>query len=163
MVRRYTEIPELTATILNEYIEKIVVFEADTSSGRREQMVDFYFTFIGKIEIPGQEEAEPFDPKEHRKALVRAYYLRNREKILADKAVKRSEEKAAKLAAQPIKTPEELAAEEEARKEHKRAYQREYQREWRRNRKKASIEAQSVQNTESITPDTINPGAAACW
>jgi len=37
MVRRYTEIPELTPAILNEYISKIVVFEADKSSGRREQ------------------------------------------------------------------------------------------------------------------------------
>jgi len=34
LVRKYTEIPELTPTILNEYIEKIVVLKADKSSGR---------------------------------------------------------------------------------------------------------------------------------
>ena len=137
MVRRYTEIPELTATILNEYIDKIVVFEADNSSGRREQSVNFYFNFIGKITIPGYDdiEAEPFDPTEHRKAQFRAYYYRHREKILAEKAERRAEEKAAKLAALPIKAPEELAAEEEARREKKRAYQREYQREWQRKRR----------------------------
>ena len=134
LVRRYTEIPELTATILNEYIQKIVVFEAERVNGRREQTVDFYFNFIGKFTIPGQAEPEPFDPEEHRKAQFRAYYYRNRDKILAEKAERRAEEKAAKLAEAPVKTPEELAAEEEARKAHKREYQRNNQREWRKKR-----------------------------
>jgi len=136
IVRKYTDITELTATILNEYIEKIVVFEADKSSGRREQRVDIYLNFIGKFSIPGQnEEAEPFDPAEHRKAQFRAYYYRNREKLLAEKSERRAAEKAAKLATQPLKTPEELAAEEEIRREKKRAYQREYQREWQRKKR----------------------------
>jgi hypothetical protein len=135
MVRQYTEIPELTAAILNEYIEKIVVFEADKSSGRREQDVDFYFNFIGKFPIPGQTEPEPFDPAEHRKAQFRSYYYRNREKILAARAERYAEEKAAKLAAEPVKTPEELTAEDAARRETRRAYQREYQREWQRKRR----------------------------
>ena len=147
MVRRYTEIPELTAKILNEYIEKIVVFEADKSSGRREQQVDIYFNFIGKFTVPGQEDAaaEPFDPAEHRKAQFRAYYYRNREKILADKAEQRAKEKLTRLAAEPVKTPEELAAEEETRREKHRAYQREYQREWQRKRRKARNNAVSAE------------------
>jgi hypothetical protein len=147
MVRRYTEIPELTGTILNEYIEKIVVFEADKSSGRREQAVGFYFSFIGKICIPGHDdvEEEAFDPKEHRKAQFRAYYYRNREKILAEKAEQRATEKAARLAAEPVKSAEELAAEEEARKEKKRAYQREYQREWQRKRREEKSRLESEQ------------------
>jgi len=90
MVRRYTEIPELTATILNEFIDKIVVSEADKSSGRRVQDVVFHFNFIGNVTLPGQEtEEEPFDPVEHRKEQFRSYYYRNREKILAEKAAKR--------------------------------------------------------------------------
>ena len=136
MVRKHTEIPELTTTILNEYIEKIIVFEADKSSGRREQDVDFYFNFIGKITIPRQRaEAELFDPEEHRKAQFRSYYHRNREKILAKKTAQRESEKEAKLVAQPVKTPKELAVAEEARRERKRAYQREYQREWQRKKR----------------------------
>jgi hypothetical protein len=136
IVRKYTEISELTATILNEYVEKIVVFEADKSNGRREQRVDIYLNFIGKFSVPGQdEEAEPFDLAEHRKAQFRAYYHRNKEKILAERAEKRAAEKAAKLAALPSKTPEELTAEEAERKERKRAYQREYQREWQRKKR----------------------------
>ena len=146
IVRKYTDITELTATVLNEYVSKIVVFEADKSSGRREQQVDIYLNFIGKFSVPGLEtHEEAIDPAEHRKAQFRAYYYRNREKILAEKAEKRETEKAAKLAAQPEKTPEELAAEEEASKERKRAYQREYQREWqkkKREEKKAAEESE---------------------
>jgi hypothetical protein len=140
IVRKYTDITELNATILNEYVEKVLVFEADKSSGRREQRVDIYLNFIGKFVVPGQAaEAEPFDPAEHRKAQFRAYYHRNKEKILAEKAEKRAAEKAAQLAAQPIKTPEELAAEEEARRERKKAYQREYQREWQRKKREQGL------------------------
>jgi len=84
MVRRYSEIPELTGTILNEYIQKILVHEADRSSGRREQSVEIIFNLIGGFSIPGQEEPEPFDPVEHRRALQRAAYYRNKEKLLKE-------------------------------------------------------------------------------
>ena len=146
IVRRYTEFHELNATILNEFIEKIVVYEADKSSGRREQQVDIYLTFIGKFDVPGSEvaEAEPFDPAAHRKAQFRAYYYRNREKILAEKAEQRAIERAEKLASQPVKTAEEVAAEEAARRERKRAYQREYQREWQK-KKRAEAKAQAAE------------------
>ena len=102
MVRRYTEIPELTGTILNEYIEKIVVFEADKSSGRREQDVDIYFNFIGQFETADNtvcgRDTEDEDPDEHRKAQFRAYYYRNRDAILARKAERDAKKKAGKTA-----------------------------------------------------------------
>ena len=84
MVRRYTEIPELTGTILNEYIDKILVYEASKPRGRREQTVEIIFNMIGGFTIPGQAEPEPFDPVEHRKALQRAAYYRNKEKLLKE-------------------------------------------------------------------------------
>ena len=56
LVRRYTSFEELTAPMLNEYIEKIVVYEADKSSGERVQDVDIYFNFIGRYDLP---KAEP--------------------------------------------------------------------------------------------------------
>jgi len=112
LVRRYTEFPELTATILNEFIQKIVVFEADKSSGQREQQVDVYFNFVGKFEMPRQDiEAKPCDPTEKRRARQRTYYRKNREKILARETEKRA---AAKRAAQ-------LTSEEEPRCEKKSA------------------------------------------
>ena len=47
----------------------------------------------------------------------------------ADKALRTAEKKAAKLAALPVKTPEEIEAEAEARQYRKLKYHREYQRE----------------------------------
>ncbi|MCL2152806.1 MAG: DUF4368 domain-containing protein, partial [Oscillospiraceae bacterium] len=108
LVRRYTEIPELTGTILNEYIEKIIVHEADRSNGRREQGVDIYFNFINKFEIPGQAEPEPFNHIDHRRKLWRANYYRSKEKLLAE----------------PTEVQEEI-----------RERRREYNREWRRKKR----------------------------
>jgi hypothetical protein len=47
----------------NEYIEKIVVHEADKSSGERRQQVDIYLNFIGDFKIPGNEP-KPLTPEE---------------------------------------------------------------------------------------------------
>jgi hypothetical protein len=37
---------------LNEFIEKVIVHEADKSTGRRIQKVDIYLNFIGNFELP---------------------------------------------------------------------------------------------------------------
>ncbi|GHU76213.1 hypothetical protein FACS1894188_08390 [Clostridia bacterium] len=58
LVRRYTQFDELTTPMLNSFISKIVVHEADKSSGERVQEVDVYFNFIGKF-TPPQEEHIP--------------------------------------------------------------------------------------------------------
>ena len=52
LVRRYKDFEELTTPMLNEFINKILVHEADKSSGERLQDVDIYFSFIGKFDIP---------------------------------------------------------------------------------------------------------------
>lgn len=50
-VRKYTEITQLTPEILGEFIEKIIVHEADKSNGERTQQIDIYFKGIGKVDI----------------------------------------------------------------------------------------------------------------
>ena len=138
LVRRHTDFSELSAPMLHEFVQKIVVHEAERINGQRVQTVDVFLNFIGKFEIPGDEqdaEPEPFDPAERKRAQWREYYYRNREKQLAAAAERNKAKKAAVLAAHPVKTPEELAAEEEARREKKRAYHRKYQREWQRRRR----------------------------
>ena len=42
LTRRYTDFTELTPAMLHEFIEKVIVHEADKSSGVREQQVDIY-------------------------------------------------------------------------------------------------------------------------
>ena len=51
LIRKYNELTELTAPLLNELIEKIVVHEASKDeNGKRIQDVDIYYRFVGKIE-----------------------------------------------------------------------------------------------------------------
>ncbi len=124
--------------MLNEYIEKILVFEAEKINHRRKQRVQVHLNFIGQFNLPNEgepTEEEPFDPIAHRCEIGRNSYYRHREEILAKKAAKREEVKAIKLATLPAKTPEQIEAEEAARKERHRAYQRDYQREWQRKKR----------------------------
>ena len=55
LVKRHTEFTEFSAALLNEFIEKVIVHEADKSSGRREQKIDIYLNYIGKFELPEEE------------------------------------------------------------------------------------------------------------
>ena len=45
IVRKYTNITELTPEIMHEFIEKIVVHSPDKSSAHRKQQVDIYYRF----------------------------------------------------------------------------------------------------------------------
>ena len=45
IVRKYTEITELTPEIMHELVEKIVVHAPDKSSGHRVQQIDIYYRF----------------------------------------------------------------------------------------------------------------------
>ena len=57
-VRRYTNIDELTPTIVNEFISKIVIHTPDKSSGKRRQQIDIYYSAVGIVNIPTHEELE---------------------------------------------------------------------------------------------------------
>jgi len=52
LAKRYTDFSELTPAMLHEFLEKVVVHEADKSSGRREQRVDIYLNYIGRFDVP---------------------------------------------------------------------------------------------------------------
>lgn len=55
LVKRYTDFSELTAPMLNEFIEKVVVHEATGDRAHRKQKVDIYFNFIGNFVLPTPE------------------------------------------------------------------------------------------------------------
>ena len=84
IVRKYTDFSELTAPMLNEFVEKVIVNEAKKINGKRTQAVDIYLNFIGKFEVPGHEidltSEEEQDPVEKRRAQWRNYYYRTKEK-----------------------------------------------------------------------------------
>ena len=52
LTRKYVDVPELTQTIVNEYIKKIVVSAPDKSSGHRTQELNIYFNFLDETEMP---------------------------------------------------------------------------------------------------------------
>ena len=61
IVRKYTEIPELTPHILHEFVEKIVIHAATDphSKTNRKQEVDIYYKGIGILEM-----SKVFDTKQ---------------------------------------------------------------------------------------------------
>ena len=77
LVRRYTSFDELTTPMLNEFIEKIVVHEADKSAGDRRQKVDIYFNFIGCFVPP---KPEVILTAEEEAKVQKALAARNRER-----------------------------------------------------------------------------------
>ena len=52
LTQKYVDVEELTQTIVNEYIKKIVVYAPDKSSGKRKQKVKIFFNFVDDVEIP---------------------------------------------------------------------------------------------------------------
>ena len=55
IVRKYTDFSELTAPMIAEYVDKIIVHEADKSSGERKQKIEIFLNFIGKFELQPAE------------------------------------------------------------------------------------------------------------
>jgi len=55
-LREITEINELTPTLVNSLIERIEVHNNDKSSGHCYVKVDIYFTAVGMIDIPTEQE-----------------------------------------------------------------------------------------------------------
>ena len=55
LVRKYTEIPDLNATILNEFIDRILVYAPQKIDGKRIQKITIQYNFVGKI--PEQKES----------------------------------------------------------------------------------------------------------
>ncbi len=68
VVRSYTRVDELTPTVLNEFIDKIVVHAPDKSSGKRTQKVEIFYRFIGLFDLPdGDETAALLQDKKRQK------------------------------------------------------------------------------------------------
>ena len=52
LTQKYVDVEELTQTIVNEYIKKIIVYAPDKSSGKRKQKVKIFFNFVDDVDIP---------------------------------------------------------------------------------------------------------------
>lgn len=98
LVKCYTDFSELTTPMLNEFVEKILVHEADYSSGERVQEVEIYLNFIGKFELPVKEptaeeiaEHEKLKARRAKKAEYNRRYMEKRRKRIEEEEQKSKE------------------------------------------------------------------------
>ena len=54
-VRKYTNIKELTPEIINELIDKILIYQQTKLDGKKYQQIDIYYAGVGIISIPTNE------------------------------------------------------------------------------------------------------------
>ena len=86
LVKKYTDFSELTPAMINEFVEKILVHQAEGKGASRTQEVEIFFNFIGKVEIPHEEivlteeEKAALAEQERRRAKKAEYNRRYMEK-----------------------------------------------------------------------------------
>ena len=84
LAKKYTDFSELTAPMINEFVEKIVVHAPDRSTGERIQEIEIYLKFIGKFDVPMPEPTpeELATEEKRRQKRIRDHekYLRQKER-----------------------------------------------------------------------------------
>ena len=86
LVKRYRDFTEITQTMLNEFIEKILVHERDRKGSiQTTQEVEIYFNFVGRFVPPAfgeveltPEELEEIRKREERKDRLHQNYLKRK-------------------------------------------------------------------------------------
>ena len=63
VIRKYVGVKELTPTIVNEFVKKIIVHAPDKSSGHRRQKVQIVWNFIGEVNLPGDSQVAEWQRK----------------------------------------------------------------------------------------------------
>lgn len=55
LVKKYTEVQELTAEIIREFVEKIYVYQAEKIDGHRVQKIKVIWNYIGELPSTSSE------------------------------------------------------------------------------------------------------------
>jgi hypothetical protein len=58
LAKKYTDFSELTAPMINEFVEKIIVHQPVKIDGERSQEVEIHLRFIGNFQVPAEEPTE---------------------------------------------------------------------------------------------------------
>ena len=92
LVRKFTDFTELTTPMIHEFVDKIVVHEADKSTGDRIQQIDIYLKYVGKLDVPmpvlTPEQIKEEDRKRRKRAWNRTYMRRKYEREKAERGTK---------------------------------------------------------------------------
>ncbi len=112
LVKKYRNFEELTIPMLNDFIEKVVVHEAEGGRTKdRTQQVDIYFNFIGNFVLPlSEDELKALQAEEIRKEEA----IAERKRISSRKSTQKRNQKRAELKARAEAGDKEARAEYEA-------------------------------------------------
>lgn len=58
LVRKNTDLQELTTEVLNEFVEKIFVYQQETVNGNKEQKIEIFYRGVGRFDPPKQKRPE---------------------------------------------------------------------------------------------------------
>ena len=83
LAKKYTDFSELTTSMINEFIEKIIVHAPEKSDGDRVQEIEIYLKFIGHFELPAPELTEE---EIKRQEQLKRHRIRSRERYQLIKA-----------------------------------------------------------------------------
>ncbi|WP_277935568.1 DUF4368 domain-containing protein [Parablautia muri] len=80
----YHIIQELTPTIVNEFVDRVMVHKIEKTDGDRVQEIEIFLNYIGRVELPAlelsEEEMEVEEKKRKRRQYRREYQKAYREK-----------------------------------------------------------------------------------
>ena len=95
IARRYTDFSELTAPMIFEFVDKIIVHAPEKIDGERSQEVEIFLKFIGRFDVPmpepTPEELAQQEKLRRRRARDREKLRRWREKVRQEKAAAEAE------------------------------------------------------------------------
>lgn len=109
LVKKYRDFEELTTPMLNDFIEKVVIHEAEGGRTKdRTQQVDIYFNFIGNFVLPlSEDEVEALQSEEAR----RAEEIAERKRKSSKKSTQKRNQKRAEIKAKAEARDSEAMAE----------------------------------------------------
>ena len=113
LVKKYRDFEELTTPMLNDFIEKVVIHEAEggRTKDRTTQQVDIYFNFIGNFVLPlSEDEVEALQSEEAR----RAEEIAERKRKSSKKSTQKRNQKRAEIKAKAEAGDSEAMAEYKA-------------------------------------------------
>lgn len=83
LAKKYTDFSELTTTMINEFIDKIIVHSPEKIDGDHVQEVEIYLKFIGRFDLP---EPELTAEEAKRQEQLRRHRIKSRERYQKIKA-----------------------------------------------------------------------------
>ena len=145
LVKRYTDFSELTTPMLNEFIEKVIVYEGEGRGNDRRQRIDIYLNFIGAFEVPAHiVTPEELEAEEKRLAHSREWQKEWREKRKAAEPPKPPKKKSIKELMELEKTGAELTPEETERLAEHRRKKAAQHKAWRERQKAGQPKARTL-------------------